>query len=225
MVAGQGIKYTVDLVMCIDATGSMHPIIDQVKSEALNFYSKLEVKMEEKKKKVDQIRVKVIVFRDYYADEPDKAMVCSEFFDLRSQSPNYANFVSDIEADGGGDEPENGLEALALAINSNWETGQKFSKQRQVIVIYTDASAHSLDKGPKPSHYPNDIAKTLDELTDQWSEMPDSSKRLLLFAPDASPWTVIGNSWENTIHYISKGGDGLQELEMEEILNVIANSI
>jgi len=157
MVAGQGVKYAVDLVMCIDGTGSMHPIIDQVKSEGLTFYSKLEVKMEEKKKKVDQIRVKVIVFRDYYADEPDKAMVCSDFCDLRSQSSNYTNFVSDIEADGGGDEPENGLEALALAINSNWETGQ----QRQVIVIYTDASAYSLDKGPKPSHYPNNIAKTL----------------------------------------------------------------
>jgi len=55
--------------------------------------------------------------------------------------------------------------------------------------------------------------------------MPDSSKRLLLFAPDVYPWTVIGSSWENAIHYVSECGDGLQELEMEEILNVIAISI
>ena len=30
--------YEVDLVFCIDATGSMDPILDTVKSNALNFY-------------------------------------------------------------------------------------------------------------------------------------------------------------------------------------------
>ncbi|RCJ14589.1 hypothetical protein A6S26_10780 [Nostoc sp. ATCC 43529] len=221
----QGVKYAVDLVMCIDATGSMGHMIDEVKSSALKFYEKLESIMGKKDKMIDQLRAKVIVFRDYWADSPSLAMQSSEFFNLRTQSSDFANFVSGITATGGGDEPENGLEALALALQSNWEKSQDFAKQRYVVVIYTDASAHTLEKGSKPSHYPQDIPKSFDELTDLWADMSIPAKRLLLFAPDASPWTVMASSWENTIHFASKAGDGLQELEMDEILNAIAGSI
>lgn len=225
MVDGQGVKYAVDLVMCIDGTGSMGHLIEEVKSAALRFYEQLEAKMKEKSKRIDQLRARLIVFRDYWHDPADQVMQCSDFFDLRSQSPDFANFVSKIEAEGGGDEPENGLEAVGLALKSNWEKGD-FNKQRYVVLVYTDASAHSLDKTPKPkpSHYPNDIPKTFDELTDYWHEMPTSAKRLLLFAPDAEPWTIM-SSWENTIHYVSAAGKGLEEIEMDQILDAIANSV
>lgn len=223
MSDGQSVKYAVDLVMCIDGTGSMGHLIEEVKSAALNFYERLEGRMTEKGRKIDRLRARVIVFRDYWADSADRVMQCSEFFDLRTQSSDFANFVSPIKADGGGDEPENGLEALGLALKSNWEKGD-FSKQRYVIIVYTDASAHSLDKSPKPTHYPNDIPKTFDDLTDYWHEIPKSAKRLLLFAPDAEPWTMM-SSWENTIHYVSEAGKGLEELEMGEILDAIANSV
>ena len=221
----QEIKYAVDLVICIDATGSMTPVIDLVKSSALSFYKDIESRMKERQKNVDQLRAKVIVFRDYWADKPEEVMVNSEFFDLKQKSSEYARFVSSIYAKGGGDEPENGLEALAIALKSEWENGPNFAKQRHLIVFYTDASAHSLEKEPKPSHYPNDIPKNFDELTDLWSEMSDSGKRLLLFAPEATPWTMIASSWEQTIHYPSKAGEGLKEFENEEILAAIINSI
>jgi von Willebrand factor type A domain len=218
------VRYAVDLVMCIDGTGSMGHLIEEVKSSALKFYEQLEVKMAEKEKKIDQLRAKVIVFRDYWADPEELAMQVSGFYDLRTQLAEFASFVSGMTATGGGDEPENGLEALALALQSDWEKSQGFAKQRHVVVVYTDASAHSLEKGSRPDHYPKSIPKTFDEITDYWHEMPTPSKRLLLFAPDASPWSVM-NSWENTIHFSSKAGDGLEEFEMEEIMNAIANSI
>ena len=220
----QGVKYAVDLVMCIDGTGSMGHLIEEVKSSALQFYEKLESMMSKKEKVIDQLRAKVIVFRDYWADPQPLVMQSSEFFNLRTQSSEFSSFVSGITATGGGDEPENGLEALALALQSDWEKSQDFAKQRQVVVVYTDASAHSLEKGSKPSFYPQDIPKNFDELTDYWHDMPTPSKRLLLFAPDASPWSVMG-TWENTIYFQSKAGRGLEELEMDEILNVISNSI
>lgn len=223
MVDGQSVKYAVDLVMCIDGTGSMSHLIEEVKSAALNFAQLIEARMKEKSKKIDQLRARVIVFRDYWADSPDKVMQCSEFFDLRSQSSYLDNFVSPIKAEGGGDEPENGLEAVGLALKSNWEKGD-FNKHRYVVVVFTDASAHSLDKSGKPSHYPNDIPKTFDDLTDYWHEMPESDKRLLLFAPDADPWTMM-SSWENTIHYVSEAGRGLEDVETEAILDAIANSL
>jgi hypothetical protein len=206
----QGVKYAVDLVLCIDGTGSMGHLIEEVKSSALKFYDNLESVMAKKEKTIDQLRARVVVFRDYWADSEALAMQCSDFYNLT--------------ATGGGDEPENGLEGLAIALKSDWEKSQDFAKQRQVVIIYTDASAHSLEKGSKPSHYPQDIPKTFDELTDYWHDMPTTSKRLLLFAPDASPWVVM-ESWENTIYFRSKAGQGLEELEMDEILNVIANSI
>ena len=58
-----------------------------------------------------------------------------------------------------------------------------------------------------PSGYPSDIPKNFDELSDLWAsqELNSASKRLLLLAPDAYPWSEIGEYWENTIHYPSKG--------------------
>jgi hypothetical protein len=221
---GLGVKYAVDLVMCIDGTGSMGHLINEVKSVALSFYEKLEAKMYEKQKRIDQLRAKVIVFRDYYADPGDMAMVCSRFFDLRTEASVFAGFVSRIEAAGGGDEPENGLEALALALSSDWEKTQNYAKQRHIVVVWTDASAHQLEKGSKPSYYPQDIPKTLDDLTDYWTDMSTFAKRLLLFAPDAYPWSIL-QSWDNTIQLPSSAGEGMEEYEMAEILDAIANSI
>ena len=61
--------YEVDLVFCIDATGSMNPILDKVKENALNFYRDFQNVMEEKKKKVNQLRIRIVAFRDYLFDK------------------------------------------------------------------------------------------------------------------------------------------------------------
>ena len=45
----QGLNYTVDIVMCIDSTGSMAPIIEKVKSNAMKFYEDLLKVMNEKR--------------------------------------------------------------------------------------------------------------------------------------------------------------------------------
>ncbi|AFY38204.1 hypothetical protein Lepto7376_1885 [[Leptolyngbya] sp. PCC 7376] len=220
----QGLRYSVDLVICIDATGSMSPVIEEVKASALNFFPRLEAKMAEKDKQIDQTRIRVIVFRDYWADASDKVMISSKFFNLPSESSAFSNFISGIYADGGGDEPENALEALALAMQSPWDTTQG-SKQRYVVLVWTDASAHPLEKSPKPSYYPSDIPSTFDDLTDAWDEVDIKSKRLLLFSPDTTPWAEIQDNWENVIHFPSKAGQGLEDYEMDEILEAIANSV
>ncbi|TAD92390.1 MAG: VWA domain-containing protein, partial [Oscillatoriales cyanobacterium] len=38
------------------------------------------------------------------------------------------------------------------------------------------------------------------------------------------PWTMM-SSWENTIHYVSEAGNGLEELEIDQILEAISGSI
>jgi hypothetical protein len=221
------LKYTVDIVMCIDATGSMHPVIGRVKDNALKFYEDLKAHMESKSKSIDTLRVRVIAYRDYYNDG-DKSMLASQFFTLPDEKEDFADFINDIEADGGGDEPECGLEAVALAIKSEWnKTG---NKRRQIIVIWTDASTHPLEKnaGSKPSNYPTNMAKDLDELTDWWEGqygMSRAAKRLIIYSPDTYAWSDIATNWNNTIQYPSKAGDGLEEVDYQTILDSIAASV
>lgn len=223
----QGLSYHVDIVLCIDATGSMSPIIDKVKENALKFYDDLSVQMRQKSKHIDKLRVKVIAFRDYYVDG-DMAMQVSPFFTLPDEKSAFQAFVSRIQADGGGDEPENGLEALALAIQSDWS--KEGDKRRQIIVLWTDASTHPLEfkADSKPQNYPTtQIPKNFDDLTDLWDgqTMNRAAKRLILYSPDAYAWTDIANHWENTIQYPSKAGEGLSEIDYQTILDAIANSV
>ncbi|GHT97058.1 hypothetical protein FACS1894142_0620 [Spirochaetia bacterium] len=226
-MAGQGVKYTVDIVMCIDSTGSMGSLINTVKASALRFHDDLLRKLAEKDKNVDLLRVKVISFRDYYHDG-DKAMAVSPFFELPKDTSSFNSFVEPLIADGGGDEPENGLEALALAIKSDW--AKAGDKRRQIIIVWTDASAHKLElnDSSKPSNYPSDLPKNFDEITDWWegqSYMNGSAKRLILFAPDAYPWTDIATYWSNAPQYPSKAGAGLSEVDYSTILDTLVNSV
>lgn len=223
----QGISYAVDLVLCIDATGSMYPIIDRVKRSALSFFEDLQRIMEEKHKVIDAMRVRVIVFRDVYVDG-DASIDASAFFSLPDERAAFAAFVGRIDADGGGDEPESGLEALALAMRSEWATAG--SRRRQVIVVWTDASTHPLEKqaDDAPPGYPAEMPKSFDALTDMWEgqgHMSGNAKRLILYAPDAYAWTDIGNHWENALHFPSRSGEGLQDVEYNQILDVIAQSV
>ena len=223
----QGLKYTVDVVMCIDCTGSMADIMNTVKAHALHFYPDLKKALDEKDKHVEALRIKIIGFRDFYADG-DEAMRESPFYNIPEQQDELQTFVNGLEPKGGGDEPENGLEALALAIRSPWNsTGDK---KRQIIVVYTDASAHPLEKsGSKPGNYPGDIPRTFSDLSSWWSGqdslISQSAQRLIIYAPDTMPWSDISNVWENTIHYPSQAGTGLKDLDYETILAAIVKSI
>jgi hypothetical protein len=60
LAAPRGLSYAVDIVFCIDVTGSMTPIIDQVKANALRFYDDVQSNLTAKSKNVDQLRVRVI---------------------------------------------------------------------------------------------------------------------------------------------------------------------
>ena len=176
--------YTVDMVFCIDATGSMEDttggqkrIINMVKENALNFYADLMRKMAEKHK----------------------------------------------NAMGGGDIPEDGLEALAYAIKSDWTT--EGTDQRRVIVVWTDAGTHPLGYGASMPGYPRGMPRNMSELSDWWAEIPKKTSRLVLYAPDEPGWSYISAHWDNVVHYPSVAGNGLAECDYSSILDVLAQSL
>ncbi len=222
------VTYNVDMVFCIDATGSMGGVIDMVKNNAIHLYEDVMSSMAEKGKTIDLLRVKLIAFRDYASDGAN-AMLASEFFALPSQSDELEDCVQSIEAFGGGDDPEDGLEALGYAIKSRWNN--EGIKKRQVIVVWTDAPTHSLGQGSVAPNYPTKMAKDFAELTAWWGDSTNegyinqSGKRLLLFAPDAPYWNTISDTWDNVIHFPSIAGAGLGEFDYQQIIDAISNTI
>ena len=228
-MAGQGLQYNVDIVMCIDCTGSMGDLLDTVKANALKFYPDLKARCDAKGKEISELRIRVIGFRDLSYDGAS-AIIDSGFLPIPEEEAKFKDLVNSFVASGGGPEPESGLEALSMAINSDWTKGG--DKRRHVVVVWSDASTHSLGECGKDNPlYPNEAPANLDELTDWWEDeqsagkMNANAKRLVIFAPDASAWSEIGNSWTNTIHHTAKAGAGLEDVDYDTILATIVNSI
>lgn len=230
--------YNVDIVLCIDCTESMDNILNIVKAKALGFYDDIIGTMKEKGKEISQLRVRVVAFRDYLAYDEEKRknahcnepMLISDFFVLPNDAHKFEVSVKSLVPAGGGDDPEDGLEALAYAIRSPWVTAG--SKDRHVIVLWTDQVPHNLGFGKNSEKYPKGMARDLDELTEWWGDvkmpgyMPEqSAKRLILFAPNEGAWSTISCSWNNLIHYPSKAGDHLKDVDYKTILNCIAQTI
>jgi hypothetical protein len=225
------LKYAVDIVLCIDVTSSMTPVLEAVKKSAISFHASVAAAMTEKGRAISQLRLRVIAFRDF-GDHADDAIEETDFFVLPEQAVEFERFVRRLEPIGGGDLPESGLEALALAIQSPWEQG--LDRRRHVIVMFTDAPAHPLASPSAVSAgtYPRNIARDMDELFEQWgyarsqnAVMENSAKRLVLFAPEVEPWTGIADEWNLSMLFPSKAGLGLEEFELDEIIDTIVNSL
>ena len=205
MAENYQITYNIDLVLCIDSTAGMLPVIEMVKDKALHFFEHIMAAMEAEAKILNKLRVRVISFRDYLADGDD-AMMETDFFVLPDQVEEFSNVVNSIKAEGGGDVPEDGLEALGYAIRSPWNTE---GIKRQVIVVWTNSPTHNIGFGAEALYYPKNMAKDLNELTSWWGNaeiggyIGNRAKRLLLFAPDAPYWNTISDNWENVIHFPS----------------------
>ena len=232
----QGLSYKIDIVFCIDVTGSMQPVIETVKSNTLKFSDDLTRTLDAKGKVADQIRIRIVAFGDCQADT--NPLNASPFYTVLppEQTSDLNTFVSALSANGGGDEPESGLEALAVAMASDWV--QDGDRQRHIIVMFTDASAHRLEDriGDVPSAFASQIPSSIDKITDGWegggqsasgvaTTLRQPARRLVLFAPDMYPWPAIGDSWDQTLFLPSKAGEGLAEVEYQTILEVLANSV
>ena len=243
-VKGAGMQTDVDMVFVIDCTGSMEPFLAKVKQMALSFHDQVREALGIKNRRIRKIRIKVIAYRDYYCDwaDPDHPpMLISEFFTLPDEAEEFADFVNSLEAAGGEDEPESALEALHHAFNSEWFVDPTIAKCRQIVVVFTDASAHKLDN-PKRyitaehnGEYPEDgMPTTLEELETEYNS-PDvfpaeadgvtiKGHRLILFAPeDMYPW----NEMQNWIAANCESMDpetGLENIDMEAVINLIGGS-
>lgn len=219
--------YCVDIVMCIDATGSMSSIIDEVKNNAMTLYTKFVDEMERHSKYVDALRVKIIAFRDFICDS--HPMVESRFFDLPSQSSDLRHFLDGIEAIGGGDGPECSLEAISVALNSDWTLDGR--KRRHIIVVFSDAPAMPIGERAGCRNYPDDIPSDMRELSSRWEGTDQmyygtyqrASGRLICFVPNDPSWNQLQSWNRSSIMYTAAKGCG--DVEMQGIISAVVGSI
>lgn len=230
------VSIDVDIVMCLDITESMvmGEIIDMMKNHIKNFSSALRNGMKLESRKLNSIRLKIIAFRDWQYDgicaDPDTTWFKqSEFFVLlendkeTEEAHRVADFLDSLEAAGGGDEEETSLEALAMAMRSDWRT--EGTHMRHVVCLMTDDIykpienfwAISEDKRQELINRgtPYDLPRSFNQLEECWNcpqdeyNHKDSAEmgayymnsrweRLIVIAPDRDEWYEVLEKFQNS---------------------------
>jgi hypothetical protein len=131
---GVGQGRPVDIVFVMDVTESMQPYIDAVKQNMVNFAHDLASNNRD-------YRLGLVTFEDYvvskYAD-----CNCPYQKTMTSDVNQFISWVGTLHASGGGDIPEDQLDALAYAASF------PFRPQAQgIIIIVTDAPPHHKGDG------------------------------------------------------------------------------
>ena len=214
----------VDIVFCIDGTGSMDGCIENVKNHATRFRADFVKALTDMGSDVASLRVKVIVFRDYES-EGANAVLESSFFELTDglDEPEFAAYMVGVQPEGGGDIPENGLEALYRAMLSDFTCEPK---DRQVIVLFTDADALPLGARKGAPGYPADMVDDA-KFFETWMcsrqditlSLKNKNKRMDLFAPAGTKY------FERCYHTAVNRANGLKELDFKKIIKIIAASM
>lgn len=204
-------KFKADVVMCIDCTQSMDNIINTIKMNAMNFYPDLKKRCASNGKEILSMRIKVIAFRDFGDMKPFETSI---FFNMPEQESQFRSYVTSLHPYGGGDEPERGYDALGMAIDSEWNMS---GDSHQVIILWTDNASHQLRSTSK--------YKSIEEMSTAWASKMKNGKRLIIFAPNHPTWIFLEQNWDKTIRHDVNVGKGLTEIDYEEILKTLSESI
>lgn len=234
----QGEDYKIDIAFVIDATGSMGPIMASVKASALSLGDQIVKALEEAGKPVEQLRMRVIDFADY-ATEADDAIHQTDFYTMPADKQKFTDAINNIQYDRrGGDIPENALEALFIAMNSDWVPLAKGEKGRHIIIMMTDAYPLKLhERDGSMGYVADDFPSNVQELQNIWDAagsqdattlLSKKNRRLILFVPDGDDgaghdWSdVLG--WEKTLATIVDSGAGMDKIDIKTITEEIVRS-
>lgn len=132
---GVGQGRPVDIVFVLDVTESMQPYIDAVKQNMINFAQDLAQNHRD-------YRLGLVTFEDYVVSAyPD--CNCAYSKTMTADVQKFTDWVGTLHAGGGGDIPEDQLDALAYA------STLPFRPEAQgIIILITDAPPHVAGDGP-----------------------------------------------------------------------------
>ncbi len=258
MAKTRKINCSVDLVFVIDATGSMRQIMGKIKQLAIALPKSLTDAVKLAGKNMRKIRVKVIDFADFKSEGKD-AIHESPFYNASTQIVQIINefdtikMVNDNGEGRGGDEiPENALEAIWLAMNSDFTEERPDENVRQIIMVFTDASPLRLQERARyPGYARYNFPARIEEMRRLWgkyygdelhlrteetdeeiernlqSKLVPGCARMLLYAPlgelAGHSWDYV-SSWERVTTFPVVPYDGCLELAVDRILDDILSA-
>ncbi len=163
---GQGQGRPVDIVFVLDVTESMQPYIDAVKQNVISFAQDLASNNRD-------YRLGLVTFEDYVVSkEPD--CNCPYRNKMTSNVHEFIDWVGTLHAGGGGDIPEDQLDALAYASTFPFRP-----EAQGIVIIVTDAPDHHAGDGSAHTqhdqafwdHHPNRDADVTDLTADKVQAM------------------------------------------------------
>jgi hypothetical protein len=131
---GVGQGRPVDIVFVLDVTESMQPYIDAVKTNMVSFAQDLAAHNRD-------YRLGLVTFEDYVVSKYDDCN-CPYQKKMTSNVKEFVEWVGTLRASGGGDIPENQLEALEYASSFAFRPDAE-----GIIILITDAPAHHAGDG------------------------------------------------------------------------------
>ena len=158
---GVGQGRPVDIVFVLDVTESMQPYIDAVKQNIIQFAQDLAANNRD-------YRLGLVTFEDYVISKyPD--CNCEYRDTMTSDVQKFIGWVGGLHAGGGGDIPEDQLDALAYA------AAFPFRPEAQgIVILITDAPSHQAGDGPDrtgdaayQAHHPDPNADVTEETGDK----------------------------------------------------------
>jgi FHA domain/Integrin beta chain VWA domain len=137
---GVGQGRPVDIVFVLDVTESMQPYIDAVKQNVISFAQDLAQNNRD-------YRLGLVTFEDYVVSKyPD--CNCEYRNTMTSDVKKFTDWVGSLHAGGGGDIPEDQLDALAYASTFPFRP-----EAEGIIILVTDAPPHHLGDGSAHSQH------------------------------------------------------------------------
>ncbi len=132
---GVGQGRPVDIVFVMDVTESMQPYIDAVKQSMVSFAHDLAANNRD-------YRLGLVTFEDYTVSKY-KDCNCAYRNQLTSNVSQFVQWVGSLHASGGGDIPEDQLDALAYASTLPFRPNAQ-----AILILITDAPCHLRGDGP-----------------------------------------------------------------------------
>jgi len=150
---GQGQGRPVDIVFILDVTESMQPYIDAVKQNVISF-------AEDLARNNRDYRLGLVTFEDYVVSGASDCN-CPYSKKMTSNVQEFTQWVGSLHAGGGGDIPEDQLDALAYASTFPFRP-----EAQGIVILITDAPDHHAGDGSAHSQHDQGF----------WDHHPDKNK-------------------------------------------------
>ena len=198
------LKGVADVVFCFDCTGSMSPVIENVKSNVKKFVDGLNA---DQAIKIDW-RMRAIGYGDLECKE--EVQNSNEFV---SEVAQFQAQIDNLNMVGGGDEPESTLDTIIYAAKtSKWR-----ERSQKVIVVFTDATTKDIHSSTKKFSI-NDVNELKKDLT-------NNHIKLFLWGRTDSKYEALNTVPKSEITLMEDPHATLVSADMVKVLEIMGKTI